>query len=326
MPCFAFKDFFCRFLQMLALHPRTYAFGSGPKCSSKCFALHPKYSQHKAWNPKCLGKSWTGGLFLHPKSLNKRVDSYPKWWNKWVAFANAFLHIQIVWTKPVVHPKRSNKCLCFVSKIFEAIPCFSSKVFEQMPWFASKMWANNFLRIQNVWTGAFSCTQHVWTKALLYNQHVRTNVLIRTSMFEQIPCFCFFFFNNPSFASKLLEQSLAVHSNRLHQMLLIRIQDVWMNSLLFIQSVWTKCVDSHPKCLKKVPWFESTMLSKALMYIRNVWTYSFDSHPRNAVLWKFCTKCLWFVSNMFEEMPFFASKVFGQNALLTKSSEHKKMT
>ena len=188
------KIFFCRFLQMLALHPRTYAFGSGPKCSTKCFALHPKYSQHKAWNPKCLGKSWTGGLFLHPKSLNKRVDSYPKWWNKWVAFANAFLHIQIVWTKPVVHPKRSNKCLCFVSKISEATPCFSSKVFEQMPWFASKMWANNFLRIQNVWTGAFSCTQHVWTKALLYNQHVRTNVLIRTSMFEQIPCFCFLFF------------------------------------------------------------------------------------------------------------------------------------
>ena len=190
------KIFFADFLQMLALHPRTYAFGTGPKCSSKCFALHPKYSKQKSLKPNMFGKKLNRSLVFASKVFEQRVDSYPRWWDKWLAFANVFLHIHIVWTKPAVHPKCSNKSLCFVSKIFEAIPCFSSKVFEQMPWFASKMWANNFLCIQNVWTGAFSCTQHVWTKALLYinNQNVRTNVLIRTSMFEQIPCFCIFFF------------------------------------------------------------------------------------------------------------------------------------
>ena len=134
-----------------------------PKCVNKCLALLSKIflpifykcllyihgqvqnvvanaslciqniQNKNAWNPKCLGKSWTEALFC--------IQSH---------WTNALIHIQDdgtnglllqmpSFTKPAVHPKRSNKSLCFISKIFEAILLFIQSV-----------WTNALVRIQNV--------------------------------------------------------------------------------------------------------------------------------------------------------------------------------
>ena len=129
---------FCRFFT-------NACFTSTDRCS-KCFALHPKYSRRKRLKPKIFGKKLNRSLVLHPKSLNKRVDSYPRWWDQWLAlqmpsftfrlFEQSLLCIQNVRTNPFASYPR-------ILKQFR----FWTKVFEQMPWFASKMWANNFLRI-----------------------------------------------------------------------------------------------------------------------------------------------------------------------------------
>ena len=188
MPCFAFKDFLPIFYKCLL-----YIHGQVQNVAANASLCTQNIQNENAWNPKFLGKSWTEALFcIHRLWTNaliriqddgtngllcKCLPSHSDCLNKACCASKTFeqiplLRIQDFWSNSAFHPKCLNKCLGSHPKC-EQITSFASKMFEQVPFLALKMFEQ---------------------VPLLYNQHARTNVLIRTSMFEQIPCFCFLFF------------------------------------------------------------------------------------------------------------------------------------
>ena len=134
------KIFFADFLQMLALHPRTYAFGTGPKCSSKCFALHPKYSKQKSLKPKMFGKKLNRSLVFASKVFEQTRWFVSKMMGQMACFC---------------------KCLPSHSDCLNKA-CCASKTFEQIP----------LLRIQDFWSNSLLFIQSVWTNALVRIQNV----------------------------------------------------------------------------------------------------------------------------------------------------------
>ena len=130
----------------------------------------------------CIQSLWTNALIrIQNDGTNGLLLQMPSFTSR--LFEQSLLCIQSVRTNAFAsyprflkqllafHPKCLNKCLGSHPKC-EQITSFASKMFEQVPFLALNMFEQ---------------------KLCFYNQHVRTNVLIRTSMFEKIPCFFFFF-------------------------------------------------------------------------------------------------------------------------------------